>query len=70
MWEMKKHFPLSFLWINRLIVEIANKLTVAIKTESVQVDLEERWTIQLEKLVMSMFSMIRNRINNENSNDE
>ena len=66
---MKKHFPLSFLWINRLIVEIANKLTVAIKTESVQVDLEERWTIQLEKLVMSMFSMIRNRINNENSND-
>lgn len=67
---MKKHFPLSFLWINRLIVEIANKLTVAIKTESVQVDLEERWTIQLEKLVMSMFSMIRNRINNENSNDE
>ena len=67
---MKKHFPLSFLWINRLIVEIVNKLTVAIKTESVQVDLEERWTIQLEKLVMSMFSMIRNRINNENSNDE
>lgn len=67
---MKKHFPLSFLWINRLIVEIANKLTVAIKTESVQVDLEERWTIHLEKLVMSMFSMIRNRINNENSNDE
>ena len=67
---MKKHFPLSFLWINRLIVEIANKLTVAIKTESVQVDLEERWTIQLEKLVMWMFSMIRNRINNENSNDE
>ena len=67
---MKKHFPLSFLWINRLIVEIANKLTVAIKTGSVQVDLEERWTIQLEKLVMSMFSMIRNRINNENSNDE
>ena len=67
---MKKHFPLSFLWINRLINEIANKLTVAIKTESVQVDLEERWTIQLEKLVMSMFSMIRNRINNENSNDE
>ena len=67
---MKKHFPLSFLWINRLIVEIANKLTVAIKTESVQVALEERWTIQLEKLVMSMFSMIRNRINNENSNDE
>ena len=67
---MKKHFPLSFPWINRLIVEIANKLTVAIKTESVQVDLEERWTIQLEKLVMSMFSMIRNRINNENSNDE
>ena len=67
---MKKHFPLSFLWINRLIVETANKLTVAIKTESVQVDLEERWTIQLEKLVMSMFSMIRNRINNENSNDE
>ena len=67
---MKKHFPLSFLWINRLIVEIANKLTVAIKTELVQVDLEERWTIQLEKLVMSMFSMIRNRINNENSNDE
>lgn len=67
---MKKHFPLSFLWINRLIVQIANKLTVAIKTESVQVDLEERWTIQLEKLVMSMFSMIRNRINNENSNDE
>ena len=67
---MKKHFPLSFLWINRLIAEIANKLTVAIKTESVQVDLEERWTIQLEKLVMSMFSMIRNRINNENSNDE
>lgn len=67
---MKKHFPLSFLWINRLIVEIANKLTVAIKTESLQVDLEERWTIQLEKLVMSMFSMIRNRINNENSNDE
>ena len=67
---MKKHFPLSFLWINRLIVEIANKLTVAIKTESVQVDLEGRWTIQLEKLVMSMFSMIRNRINNENSNDE
>ena len=67
---MKKHFPLSFLWINRLIVEIANKLTVAIKTESVQVDLEERWTIQLEKLVMSMFSMIRNRINNKNSNDE
>ena len=67
---MKKHFPLSFLWINRLIVEIANKLTVAIKTESAQVDLEERWTIQLEKLVMSMFSMIRNRINNEKSNDE